>query len=626
MEPERQELTADQIWQKSDDLWNKSANRRARYSALGVRYFQDTFLEEGLVATLQSYGIHLDSIPAFAIGRAHVDAAVAKISGTNKPRVQFMATSSNWRQRRAITKLEQFSIGVFSSRCEQFQDLWALRRVTARDALMFGDGFERVYFDNELGRATFGRVFPWEVLVDPEDAYTGNPTCLFHRYSMAVCDAVAMVRGREKDLVRGSARPTMNDRPWIPGLELWGIEQFEHQILVTEYWERKSGSEPGRHLLIAHGSGIVLLEEEWNHNWFPFNKFSWVQPAVGYFGGSLMEQSKRLESWVNEVIQRIVENTRACANNILLYEKGTISDPEKAFASPGSPVAFGYERGKTPPQLQTPAPFNPQLFQIIDTFFSRSFELTGVNQMSATAQKQPGIEANSAIQTMVDLQSERFSVQWNDYQEGYPLLAKVAVVLTKENIGSRKVRVSVPGDKFLNSVEWPSIDLDEDMFSVQLQPAPTSRWTLAGRIQQAENLGQSGVLSPESVVRVQRWGDTVSELDLSSKQDEYILRMIERWLDSDEEQRDTNLLRPNDEESPLLVPAIERAVDVPRAVSLVAPAYLEALFDEVPDGILALFLRWLANADEELAKQAPPAPPAPPGAEQPQQPPSVPMQ
>lgn len=147
--------------------------------------------------------------------------------------------------------------------------------------------------------------------------------------------------------------------------------------------------------------------------------------------------------------------------------------------------------------------------------------------MSATAQKQPGIEANSAILTMADLQSERFGIQSSNFNAGFPELARKAILLTRESIGDRKVSVSVPGDRFINSVEWPEMDLEEDMFVVRLQESPTSRWTLAGRIQKAESLGQAGILSPESVLRVQQQGDVEGELDVTNRQDEYIGRVID---------------------------------------------------------------------------------------------------
>lgn len=617
--------TADSVWQKADALYQADSVRRARYSALALRYFQDAYLNSGAEALLSTLGITPDKIdvPTFAVGRAHVDAAVAKIAGVNKPRVQFMATQSDWRLRRTIDSLEQFCLGTFSSPCEQFASVWDLRKQTWRDACMLGDEVVRVYFDESLGRATYGRCLPWEILFDPDDAFTGHPTCMWYRYAVDTASLVADFPEDKKGII-ASPNPSVDDRLLLPGAYPIDIGSLSRQVRITEFWQRKIGKDPGRHMMVTH-NGTILIDEDWNHPWFPFEMAHWTNPLVGMWGASLIEQSKKIERWINRVVRRIVEATEKTSSNIVIAAQGTLTDKNSAFCRDNSVLEWNGQTGKQPPQVVTPQAFNPQLFETVREFWSRSFELVGVNQMSATAQKQPGIEANSAIRTMADLQSERFGVQAAAFQDGFVGLARKGILITRDNIGTRKVSVNVPGDRFLNSVQWKGADIDEESFYVQAQPAPTSRWTLAGRIQAAEQLGEAGQLSPESVLRVQRYGDLPDELNLLSKQDEYIGRMIDRWMDSTPAQRASNLVRPGDDASPQLVPVIERVLDIPRAILIAGPAYMEAIFDEVDPEILELFAKWFALVDEEVARQQPQQPPQgqqqPPQPNAPQQPP-----
>lgn len=618
------DVDASEIYKKSDQLWNQDAARRARYTALAIRYYQDVYssTDAYLSATEQSPELQraIASIsaqaPTFAIGRSHVDAAVAQLSGASKPRVQFMVTRGDWKVRRAVGKIEQFALGTMSAKCEQYPDIWAMKRDTLRDAVMFGDGVDVVRFDSRLSRATYGRGLPWEFLVDPDDAYAGNPICLFRRTRY---DRASLLEAypEHKKGIKSSPAPSIADMLWMPGLDTWVGDSLRNQVLVTEYWQLPISEKPGRHVMVTH-NGTVLVDEDWSYDWFPFEFIHWTSPVIGFWGASLLEQSRKLEGWINQILDLIQRATSNSAQNILVAPIGSLADPKNAFVASNSVVEVKVKPGEPLPQVQTPQAFNPQLFDLVKSLYGTSFELAGISQMTATAQKQPGIEANAAIQTMTDLQSERLGVQWDSYQTTFTSLAKKAVMLTKDGIGDKRVRVNVPGDKFLNSVEWPSIDLEEDMFVAQLQPAPTSKWTLAGRIQQAETLGKAGVLSPQSVLRVQQFGDAPGELDILNRQDEFIERMIDRWVDSTEDQRNSNLVDPKNPSSPRLVPPVPKVLDVPRAIAIVGPAYLESLFDEVPDDILELHLQFLRLLDEALQQRRPP--PAQPTAPQPQQP------
>ena len=600
------------ISSKAEELWTRASSRRQRYQALAVRYFQDAYRSgnEDIVVSLG-----LDEAPEMAIGRAHVDAAVSKIAGVQRPRVQFMTTRANWKLRRAVSKLDQFIHGVFASPCAQFSDVWAMKSLTARDAFMLGDGFERVFVDPSLDRATFARVAPWEILVDDDDARDGFPTEMFWRHSADV-DSLVAAYPKKAAVIRESRSPVHTDDLWMPGVDSVLTRQRSNQRLIIEHWTRKIGDEDGEHVVLTP-SGQVIAREPWPFPWFPFQHLSWCPPVVGYWGSSLLEQSGRMESWINSIIRRIKDAVDNSSTNIVVAEEGSLAKPGDAFVKDNSVVI--YKKGHAPPTVQTPQSFNPQLFQLLETFYGKSFELTGVNQMSATAQKQPGIEANSAIQTMADLQSERFSVVWNDYQTSFVELARKATLLTRDHLkgGKKRARVQVPGDRFMNSVPWPDGDLDEEMFTVQAQPAPSSKWTMASRVQQAENLAQGGILSPDALVRVQQFGDTQAELDRINRQSEYTERMIERWLDATDEQIESNMIRPDDPDSPQLIPVIPPVLDVEAATLLVGAALLDAIFDEVPDRIQALFYAWLDQADQILsqsaAAQAPPAPAPPEG-------------
>jgi hypothetical protein len=592
-------LTPAQIAEKSDELWRLDSVRRDRYASLARRYFQDVYYQGQSAYALAA---EIEGTPTLAIGRSHVDTAVSKIAGVTDTKVQFMTTRSNWRQRLAVDEMEQFCIGVFNSNCEGYANIWDLRRLTMRDACIFGTGAERIYFDPRLGRATFGRVFPWEILFDYHDGEDGNPSALFHRFPM---DRGALKRSlpKKKLEISRASHPMISDKVFIPG----GDESFsyrsENQVLVTEYWERGTKDEPGRHLLITK-EGDVLFEEDWIHDWFPFNTFHWCAPLSGMWGSSLLEQSRKIENWINYVITKIKKATDIQSVNTTVYQEGSIAECSKAFTE--TVGALCYKKNTPQPTVYTPQAFNPQLFEMVQNFKTMSFELVGVSQMSATAKTQTGIEANSAMLTLADLQSERFSVEHKSFHQGFVELARKSMLITRDSLkGGKKASISVPGDGFINQVDWPELDIDEEMFYVQIQQAPTSKWTVASRIQTAETLGQAGILKPENVARVQRYADVDSELDISSRQDQYFSTLVGRWLKSTEKQREANRLRPGDEKSPLLVPVFESVLDPVRGVGVIGDSFIHAILDEVDPEVLDLFRNYLDLMDQVLSAQTP---------------------
>jgi len=234
--------------------------------------------------------------------------------------------------------------------------------------------------------------------------------------------------------------------------------------------------------------------------------------------------------------------------------------------------------------------------------FGKTFELTGLNQMTATAQKQPGITANSAILTVADLQSERFSTQWRSYQQCFVEQCRQdlrAIGRIAEQNPNFAVRWTGAGFlRQIKAADWRGID--EKMYDLSIQAAPSSKGTAADRIQRAVNMFQAGALSQEALAQVQLFFDANHEIQNLSKQRAYIDRMVERWLDATPEQVAENVWRNGVR---LIQADAVKFLRLEDGLVQVYDAYLDALLAEAPEEVMTLFTDWISMAKQELDSQ-----------------------
>jgi len=558
--------------------------------------------------------------------RTLTDTVTAKIAGSQQPKISFVASNADWSTRRKGPKLEACIAGSWACSQEPYSDIWDLGCAVFRDAAVCGLGAVKVWSDNDAGRVVHERTFPWQLLVDPRDAQYGRPTHLFQATSISRAALIALFPEKKKALKEFRASSELETTLAVANEYVFpsGSKPVSDLVPCFEWWSLPLSVDcPGKHVLAFAGG--VLIEEPWERDTFPFACVRWSREFAGWHGHALIDDISEIDSEMNDVLARVVRTVRLTGMGTLyIHETDTVTAVDNQDATV---VRWA---GNVPPKFEQAAPISPAHLQLIQTLKASAYEFSGVNEMSATAQKQPGIESGSAIRMVADLQSERFALVWRSYQQMFVEVARHDVACYRE-LAQKDPTFSArwPGNGFLQTVPWEAVDLADDLYVIQIASAPSVKGTPADRLQTAEELFASGTLSKDALLAVRSYLDLPGELDRVSRQRNVIERYIESWLDATPEEIET---MKKADGSPLVRPPLP-FMRLEDALLQVVDAFLDAELNDAPDEIKDLFLRWIEMADSEIQKRAqrmaalsapPPAPNAP-GAMMPPTPPGAPM-
>ena len=575
----------------------QDASRIARIRRNSARY------EIRSLSSLSSYGYSVDktvelggAAVRWPIGRMGVKAGVAKIGGTQQPKVQFVTSNADWSVKRKARQADQFIEGLWSQRQEPYSDIWELGAAALRDAFVCGDGYVKVISDEDAGKVPHERVLPEDVFHPHAETRYGAPQTRIHRW-----DASRTTLGAwypEKSAVIDRA-PMLVDRG---DAVVWSNkEQSADRVEVREVWRLPDGPEaPGRHVLYLVGTDEPLLDDPWTRDSFPICRICFDRALRGMDGCSLMDESAGTEYALNELLDRVLLTVRRTGINAVWCKEDEV---DKSQVESTVDAAVLYYTGQSPPRLDAAVPFAPAIMQLLDLLWQRGFEVTSQNQMNVTAQKQPGITANSALLTLADIQSELFSVLWRAYQQLFVDIARQDIYAVRDIVAkSPKFAVKWKGASFLKDLRWKELDLQDDQFVLAPQSAPSTKGTAAGRLQSAEDLYQAGGLTLDALLAVRTYFDTQGEVDRVTRQRELMDRTIERWLDATPEQMATGMY-DTERRIPMVLTDGLRWMRLEDAIVQVADGYFDAVLDDAPDGVKHFFLTWLSIADQALQQK-----------------------
>jgi hypothetical protein len=549
----------------------------------------------------------------YPLGRSLVDTVTADIAGRQRPKPIFMTSGADWKTQRRAKKLSRFVAGQMSLRQGKYLDVWDLRQDSFAGAAILGMNFIHVYGDPEEGRVRCERVSPAEMLWDPDDAQYGEPSNLF-RVRWLDEDVVletyveAPLRDNEIDEEEAttrrnaiaSARARDGDR--IDG------SRAVRQVKFIEGWHLPIGEQEGRHC--ASVGSCLLVDEEWCRDDFPFFIERWAHEREGFGGVGLIEEAQSMAVELDDALQFAQRQHRLNAGRrIFLPDTADVEDSDLEANYEETVIRY---RGAQPPTETNVAALNPSTLGWIQLVRSFAHEATGVSQTGAQGRTEQGVKSGIALRTMVDIATKRFSVKARAYENGFIRLAQLIVRAVQDLVEMGvKVRSSFPGEDFFDDLEWSDVNLEEDLYTIQIDTVSALADRAAGRIATTEEALQSGLITPEAFSRIVPPAGTLdleNENNPLSKQEQYLNSLIDRYLDAEEDDSEFKREAPDG-----------FLLDLGGAVRQFVGAYFDAKLGQAPDFNLQLLRDYIKQLDDLVKKaaaamQAAQAPQAPPGA------------
>ena len=595
---------ANKAWSIADKL-RSDQKYRSRRAAICLTAYEGAAYETFNWANYSSN----DDLPAYELNltRAACDTIHAEIAGRQKPTAKFQTVNGDWKEKRRAKKLERFVNNVFKVKHGDFLTGWEMGEAVFHDATIFPDGGVIKVYCDDSGHICLERHFAHELFVDPGEAKYGSPQNLFHVYTMDLDMALwCFAEDPELDLssqekqkrvmaIRGSAGK-------IDATESMSGDPSERMDLVeiVEAWRLPfSEDEPGKHVFTCQ-AGIVLYEEEWTRDRFPFASVQWERDRMGTYGKSLAWQGKAMHDEIVEYSKKMAERFALCGAKRTFYTAGSI-DVEQ-LESNEAETFIEVDKGADLPRETVPQPIAEAEAMWLETIQHRYFQLLGVSEAKAGARKEAGVTAGVALRTVNDMQSVRFLPKAKRYENLYVDMAQLIIQCARE---AEAAGIDVKTGK--EEIAWSEVSLPEEAYQIEVAASSALPNDPAGRLQMTQELYSAGVIGVDTYKQMLGFPDIEKQMNFITAQRDYLERIFDTFLDVEPGEIDATTYEAPD---PMLINKQD-------AILQASQAYFEALYNDAPQENLDLIRQWIedlttlmAEAQADLAQVAPAAPAA----------------
>lgn len=493
------------------------------------------------------------------------DTATAIIA-KNRPRAAFVTDGANWALQRRAMLLEKFTEGQFS-----LVKIYEEAVKVFRDAIVFGTGALKIYPEKNKIRAE--RVLIDEILVDEREARAARPRQL-HQRKMVNREVLKAMFPEKADAIEMATTSTANQN-----YRNAQSTTDPDNIWVVESWHLPSGKgkDDGKHAICIEG--VTLLWEGWDKDDFPFVFYRWSEPLAGFYGQGLAEQLTGIQLRINKINNFIQRCQDLIAVPRIFVDVSSKQLQLQINNEVGAIIPY---RGK-PPVFLTPQAVGSEIYSYKEQLKNSAYELAGISQMSASSVKPVGLESAVALREYNDIETQRFAIQAQCYENMFLEIAYRFVDIARDLYASGGFDMESVWNtnNYVKKINWSEVDMDETAYVMQVEAASILSRTPAGRMQQVIEMAQAGLIDKDEARALLQHPDLKSSADLYNA----MLRDIDYTIEQLE-----------DGEYPPPEPFQNLALGQAR----VQMAYLKAKMDGAPEDILTNMRNWIGQAKYEL--------------------------
>lgn len=448
---------------------------------------------------------------SYNVCQSVVDTISAKIS-KNRPRPQILTSGGDYQKQRKAKKLNQFIDGIFYE-----NDAYLQMTKVFRDAAIGGDGIIHVFAAH--GRVKFERVISTELKIDEMDGFDNAPRSM-HRVKIVDRGVLADLFPSKREQIMNVNRVGADDPNYNPTVS--------DTVAVTESWHLKSGPKAtdGLHTIVIDNA--TLLRETYDCEFFPFARIQWSPRLYGPWGQGLVEQIQNIQLEINKLLWVIQRSMHLAGSFKVLLENGSKLVKEHFNNDIGALIMYSGAK----PEYIVPPIVQPEVYAHLQTLKGAAYEQAGISQLSASSKKPDGLDSGKALREYNDIETERFVIVGQDYERLALQLGRLAIHTAKqihEDDGEFEVRT--PGSKFLNTIKWADVAMDDDEYVMQMFPTSSLPKDPAGRLATIQEYAQAGYISPRTAKRLLDFPDLDAEESLSNAAEEYLHEVFDNILE-----------------------------------------------------------------------------------------------
>jgi hypothetical protein len=196
----------------------------------------------------------------------------------------------------------------------------------------------------------------------------------------------------------------------------------------------------------------------------PFKEIYYTEPLKGYFSVSLADDLYPIQRQVDELVRRFDNATRNMPLGLAFVPKGSgLKASQLNNAVTAYDVLTGGENGSV--TFVNPAPLNQEWIQLLEMYIKDAYEFVGISQMSAQSKKPADVESGKALETLEDMESDRFNVQLQRFTHFLVDISRLCIDVFPAG------KSILPPKILRDEVTWGQARRDRDKYAIQFSAA-----------------------------------------------------------------------------------------------------------------------------------------------------------
>lgn len=475
-------------------VWMRNAARRAQWFYYARLYGGFDQALAGPIGGLDPISTIPGSAP-YNVIRSTTNTLTAKVI-KNRPSPYFLPVDADSKLRKRVQYLNRFSVGLLRKHA-----YYRKRHIQVRDAGLFGTGHLLVARDRR--RISIENLLPWEVNVDPSEARYNDPRTLY------------LIRFLDKGVLKMRYPKHADDIESAPVLDeafqpVSDVFAMSNRCTVVEAIHLPSGpgALDGRRTVCLLDA--TLSDKRYDRPDFPISRLVKDPSISGWWGLGMGDELSGFQDRISMMDERLEYAHRTVGGQFWLVPEG--SQMLDADFTDDIGVTIRHTPG-LPPVAVNPEPVNEQTYDYFRQLIVDPYSFSGVSTMSAQSQKPAGVTAALALQTLDDIETDRFIGFQRDDEECVLDTTRLALHEVREvarRYGDFEVLSAGrgAGEKIL----WKrDVDLEEDSYVAQEWAISLLPKTPAAKLQRLLELGANGYFDKPTVLRYMELPDTTQE-------------------------------------------------------------------------------------------------------------------
>lgn len=338
------------------------------------------------------------------------------------------------------------------------------------------------------------RCLPWQVYYRPSElTYNKKPTRIYYERKEYPTSLIPNYKGTESYIAYGEYYDTVNH-------------------IYAELFS----------------TGEVIIHP-FNSCDVPFVIMHYNNPILGNSSNSIVDMLIGIQLEIDELINTVKEASQLNPANTIFAPKGSGIEMRKFTNGVGQLIEYTASPNMTtsPITVATPPFIDAGYMKLFEDLKQTAYEMVGISQLSATSQKPQGLDSGVALQTMENIESDRFETQMDAVVRAYVDLCRICIHCFDPN------EDILPEQAFKSPVTWKDIvDLDNRLL-IQFSGADQMSKDPSVKLQQLQMMAQSGIIPAQDIARYMELPDIENGYNYVNNQWNAVQMVIWRCLDND---------------------------------------------------------------------------------------------